>query len=132
METTHPSVQRALALRPFKPVTTRRDLSTSFRAYSTAWTTLDHVAVLTSACRRLGERAAEVLLAVHDKLKELDDEEKAANEGKVVLERSYEFRREGSEDGQGGQGGLTKLKIQSCVLLLPFLPFLLFLLPLSC
>ncbi|GAA5872473.1 hypothetical protein JCM8547_006925 [Rhodosporidiobolus lusitaniae] len=120
VSTAPPAVHCALALQAFKACTTRRDLSTAIRAFSTAWAALEQVQVLSASCRRLGERAAEVLVGVVEVLKQLDDEEKAANAsaGKVVIERSYEFRREANDDGTsgGGQGGATRFKIQSTML----------------
>ncbi|GAA6003364.1 hypothetical protein JCM10207_000295 [Rhodosporidiobolus poonsookiae] len=114
-----PIVQRALDARPFKATSTRRDLSTTLRAFKAAWTALEQAEVLSKSCRRLGERAAEVLLGVVEVLKAVDEQEKAAQEGKVVLERTYEFRREPSSPGeQGGamQSGTTVFKTQSVML----------------
>ncbi|BGP18872.1 hypothetical protein JCM10213_003526 [Rhodosporidiobolus nylandii] len=111
-------VQRALAAQPFKATTTRRDLTTSIRAFRAAWAALDQAQVLSASCRRLGERAAEVLLVVRAALLEVDEAEKAATAGKVVVERSYEFRREPSDDGRGQavQSGTSIFRIQSAML----------------
>ncbi|GAA6039599.1 hypothetical protein JCM8097_002205 [Rhodosporidiobolus ruineniae] len=113
-----PVVQRALALQPFKAAITRRDLATALRAFTAAWTALDQVQVHSRSARRLGERAAAVLVEVYEVIKRVDEVERTAMGDKVVLERSYEFRKEGSEDGAGqaGQGGVTKTKIQTAML----------------
>ncbi|BGP37606.1 hypothetical protein JCM10449v2_001523 [Rhodotorula kratochvilovae] len=110
---TPPSVAAALALRPFKPLTTRRDLATSLRAFRTAWTALSHTQVLAESCTRLGERAAGVLCDVYARLEEVDARERDKAGGKVVLERSYEF-----QEAQGGaqEGGETIFKIQAAML----------------
>ncbi|GAA5896141.1 hypothetical protein JCM6882_008500 [Rhodosporidiobolus microsporus] len=122
------SVLRALSvpIPPFKPSSTRRDLSTSFRAFTAAWTALSQVSVLPAVCSRLGERAAEVLVAVEGVLREVEEKEREERGGKVVLERSYEFqgggggRREASEGGEAGQGagggGSTIFKVQATLL----------------
>ncbi|GAA5977114.1 hypothetical protein JCM11641_001305 [Rhodosporidiobolus odoratus] len=117
-QATPPAVQAALALQPFKAGTTRRDLTTSLRAYKTAWAALEQTQVYNTACRRLGGRAAEVLVQVRRVLLEVDEAEKASNAGKVVVERSYEFRRETNSDGtsQAVQSGSTIFKIQSTIL----------------
>ncbi|BGP45693.1 hypothetical protein JCM10450v2_001523 [Rhodotorula kratochvilovae] len=110
---TPPSVAAALALRPFKPLTTRRDLATSLRAFRTAWTALSHTQVLAESCTRLGERAAGVLCDVYARLEEVDARARDNVGGKVVLERSYEF-----QEAQGGvqEGGETIFKIQAAML----------------
>jgi predicted lipoprotein len=105
-----PIVSLALRSTPFKTATTRRDLSTSFRGFKTAWTAIEQVQVLSASCRRLAERAAEVLLAVREKLEEIEREEESQKGGKVVLERAYEFQ--GSRAG-GEMAGKTIFKIQS-------------------
>ncbi|GAA5954878.1 hypothetical protein JCM3765_007800 [Sporobolomyces pararoseus] len=107
-----PSVQIALQSTPFKSSTTRRDLSTSFRGFKAAWSAIEQIQVLSASCRRLGERAGEVLMAVREKLEQIEKDESSQKGGKVVLERSYEFQ--GSQTG-GELAGKTIFKIQSQV-----------------
>ncbi|GAA5976825.1 hypothetical protein JCM5350_007259 [Sporobolomyces pararoseus] len=107
------TVQLALESTPFKSSTTRRDLSTSFRGFKAAWSAIEQVQVLSASCRRLGERAGEVLMAVREKLVEIEQEETSQKGGKIVLERSYEFQ--GSKPG-GEMAGKTIFKIQSTML----------------
>ncbi|GAA5849446.1 hypothetical protein JCM9279_000906 [Rhodotorula babjevae] len=106
-------VAAALALRPFAAATTRRDLSTSTTAFRTAWAALSQVQVLQQTCTRVAERAANVLCAVFARLEELDHEERAKLQGRVVLERSYEFQA--APEGQRG-GAETIFKIQAAML----------------
>lgn len=107
-----PPVAAALALRPFKPLTTRRDLSTSLRAFRTASTALSQVQVLQASCTLLAGRAATVLCAVFARLDEVDKAARVALHGKVVLERSYEFQ--GETEG-AREGPETVFKLQACV-----------------
>lgn len=97
---------------PFKPSSTRRDLSTSYRAFKASWAAIEQVQVLSTSCRRLGERAAEVLNAVREKLESIDQEEKEKLNGKVVLEKAYEFQK--GKEGEDS-AGKTIFKIQSYI-----------------
>ncbi|GAA5918089.1 hypothetical protein JCM1841_005246 [Sporobolomyces salmonicolor] len=108
------SVSAALAAPPFKASTTRRDLSTTFRAFSTAWASLEQVQVLGASCKRLGERAAEVLQGVRAVLEQVERDEMSKSQGKVVIERSYEFQ--GGSGGAGETGSKTVFKVQSVML----------------
>lgn len=105
-----PVVAATLNETAFKPSTTRRDLSTSYRAFKQAWSAIEQVQVSSAACRRVGERAAEVLTAVREQLLQVEQRELERQRGKVVLERSYEFQQ-----GQGSTGGseVTIFKIQA-------------------
>ena len=109
--TTPPVVASTLNETAFKPSTTRRDLSTSYRAVKQAWFAIEQVQVSSAACRRVGERAAEVLTAVREQLLQVEQRELERQRGKVVLERSYEFQQQ----GQGSTGGseATIFKIQA-------------------
>ncbi|GAA5873233.1 hypothetical protein JCM16303_001060 [Sporobolomyces ruberrimus] len=107
------SVALVLRSTPFKSSSTRRDLTTSYRGFKAAWTAIEQVQVLSQSCRRLGERAAEVLMAVREKLEEVEREETLTKGGKVVLERSYEFQ---SGKAGGELAGKTVFKIQSTML----------------
>ncbi|GAA5841142.1 hypothetical protein JCM3766R1_001688 [Sporobolomyces carnicolor] len=108
-----PVVAATLNETAFKPSTTRRDLSTSYRAFKQAWSAIEQVQVSSAACRRVGERAAEVLTAVREQLLQVEQRELERQRGKVVLERSYEFQQ-----GQGSTGGseVTIFKIQAVML----------------
>ncbi|GAA5955666.1 hypothetical protein JCM21900_005078 [Sporobolomyces salmonicolor] len=108
------SVSAALAAPPFKASTTRRDLTTTFRAFSTAWAALEQVQVLSASCKRLGERAAEVLQGVRAVLEQVEQDEMSKSQGKVVIERSYEFQ--GGSRGAGETGSKTVFKVQSVML----------------
>ncbi|GAA5943217.1 uncharacterized protein JCM15063_005294 [Sporobolomyces koalae] len=104
-----PPTAVALTLRSnaFKSLTTRRDLSTSYRAFKAAWTTVEQMQVLSTSCRRVAERAAEVLNAVRDKLEAVETSERDRTKGTVVVERSYEFQ---------GEATMTIFKIQAAML----------------
>lgn len=106
------SVALVLRSTPFKSSSTRRDLTTSYRGFKAAWTAIEQVQVLSQSCRRLGERAADVLMAVREKLEEVEKEETLKKGGKVVLDRSYEFQ---SGKAGGELAGKTVFKIQSYV-----------------
>ncbi|GAA5910471.1 hypothetical protein JCM5296_007187 [Sporobolomyces johnsonii] len=109
------SVSAALAAPLFKASTTRRDLATTFRAFSTAWAALEQVQVLSASCKRLGERAAEVLQGVRAVLEQVERDEMSKSQGKVVIERSYEFQG-GSEAREAETGSKTVFKVQSVML----------------
>ncbi|GAA5860593.1 hypothetical protein JCM1840_000310 [Sporobolomyces johnsonii] len=108
------SVSAALAAPLFKASTTRRDLATTFRAFSTAWAALEQVQVLSASCKRLGERAAEVLQGVRAVLEQVEQDEMSKSQGKVVIERSYEFQ--GGSEGEAETGSKTVFKVQSVML----------------
>jgi len=104
------SVRVVLQSTPFKPSSTRRNLATSYRAFKAAWTAIEQVQVLSTSCRRLGERSAEVLNLVREKLELIDREEREKLNGKVVLEKAYEFQK--GKEGEDS-AGKTIFKIQS-------------------
>ncbi|GAA6023223.1 hypothetical protein JCM11491_006485 [Sporobolomyces phaffii] len=119
-----PGVALALESTAFRASTTRRDLSTAYRAFKQAWSALERVEVLGQSCRTLGARAATVLTAVRDSLEQVELAECAQNRGRVVLEKSYEFQHQhqnqrGNVDRDSaavGPGGTTVFKIQSVML----------------
>ncbi|ORY90796.1 hypothetical protein BCR35DRAFT_312143 [Leucosporidium creatinivorum] len=96
-----PLVALALSLKIFATKETRRDLTVSKRAFEGAWNGLERCAVLSQSCRRLGERAAAVLLGVHGALESLEQQEQGQQPAK-----GYEF--DGSKAGSS-----TKIKLQS-------------------
>lgn len=71
------------------------------RTYEGAWNGLERCAVLPQSCRRLGERAAAVLLGVNGALEALEQQEQGQKQVK-----GYEF--DGSKAGSS-----TKIKVQS-------------------
>ncbi|GAA5993787.1 hypothetical protein JCM10908_000746 [Rhodotorula pacifica] len=101
-----PSVAAALALKPFKPLTTRRDTTIPLRTFAAAWAALHKTQVLHVSCVRLGERAAIALLAAYRRLEEVDEREQAElGEGAVVVEREYTFQASArrTSDGRAGE-----------------------------
>ncbi|GAA5939167.1 hypothetical protein JCM3775_003199 [Rhodotorula graminis] len=107
------AVAAALALRPFAASTTRRDLSTTTTAFRTAWAALSQAQVLQQTCIRVAEHAAAVLCAVFARLDEVEHAERAKLQGRVVLERSYEFQAA----AEGARGGAeTVFKVQAAML----------------
>ncbi|GAA5905347.1 hypothetical protein JCM8208_003824 [Rhodotorula glutinis] len=107
------TVAGALALRPFAASTTRRDLSTAITAFRTAWAALSQVQVLQQTCIRLAEHAAAVLCAVYARLDEVEHAERAKLQGRVVLERSYEFQAPSEGARRGAE---TVFKVQAAML----------------
>ena len=97
-----PVVQQALTLRPFATKDARRDLSTAHRAFVGAWDGLERCLVLSQSCRRLAERAAEVLLGVHEALNAVEQAQKGE---RVQVTKAYEF--------EAPENALTVFKIQS-------------------
>ncbi|GAA6061191.1 hypothetical protein JCM10212_002404 [Sporobolomyces blumeae] len=114
--TTPPSVTIALRSTAFRSLTTRRDLATTYRAFKAAWTAIEQVQALSVSCRRLAERAAEVLNGARQALESIEDEEKVKAAGKVVLERSYEFKGGASSAREDSTAGKTIFKIQATML----------------
>jgi hypothetical protein len=90
-----------LSLKPFATKETRRDLTIAKRAFEGGWNGLERCAVLSQSCRRLGERAAAVLLGVHGALEALEQREQGQKQVK-----GYEF------DGSKASS-TTKIKVQS-------------------
>lgn len=100
-----PAVALILASKPVRTSKeTRRDLATSYRAFKTAWSTLEQCKVLSDTCRRLGERAAIILHLVSERLAGFEREE---GNNSSSLSTPYEF--------VGSKGGSTVFKIQRCV-----------------
>ncbi|SGY67834.1 BQ5605_C004g02813 [Microbotryum silenes-dioicae] len=101
------TVLTALNFTPFKTKNTRRDLTTSYRAFKQAWSAIERTTVLQHSARRLGERAANVLLVTTDKLQAYEPEdEKEKILGKVP---TYEFQAEANPQE-------TMFKLQSIMI----------------
>ncbi|GJN88236.1 hypothetical protein Rhopal_001201-T1 [Rhodotorula paludigena] len=108
------AVEEALALQPFKALTTRRNLAITIRAFRAAWTALEQQQVLSAACLRLCERAAIVLRLVHEHLEAVEKRERDAVSGRVVVEREFEFQLS-AENGREA-GAETVFKAQATML----------------
>ncbi|SCV72612.1 BQ2448_4149 [Microbotryum intermedium] len=101
------TVLAALSAAPFKTKNTRRDLTTSYRAFKQAWSAIERTTVLHHSARRIGERAANVLLVTTEKLQAYepkDEREKIL--GKVP---AYEFQAEANPQE-------TMFKLQSIMI----------------
>ncbi|SCZ92596.1 BZ3500_MvSof-1268-A1-R1_Chr5-2g08014 [Microbotryum saponariae] len=108
---THPAppdtVLTALNFTPFKTKNTRRDLTTSYRAFKQAWSAIERTTVLQHSARRLGERAANVLLVTTDKLQAY--EPKDARDKILGKVPTYEFQAEANPQE-------TMFKLQSIMI----------------
>lgn len=92
-------VSQLLSSRPFRTSNPRRDLTTAFKVFKGLWASLEKCVVLRESCGRLGERAAEVLRGVEEKLAVVEREVGAGEK------KGYEFK--------GSAGADNRLKIQS-------------------
>ncbi|KAM0749773.1 hypothetical protein T439DRAFT_381340 [Meredithblackwellia eburnea MCA 4105] len=98
-------IPQQLLVKPFKATNTRRDVSTSFKCIQIAFNNLVSVQVLNEECNRLADRAVQVLLAVTDQLKQVEDRE---GQFDMLNKKAYEY--------SSTLGSDTVFKIQSILI----------------